>query len=370
MPLSQFKPEQYDHLLEAKKQRIAAQFKDFGVNHIDCFSSPTQHFRMRAEFRLWHQDDDIYYAMFDKAAPKTPIRIDSFPVASQTINRLMPLLLEKIKPVPALRNRLFQVEFLTTTTEEALITLIYHRPIDDEWEQAAQQLAKELGVKVIGRSRKQKRVLSDDFVLESLTVNGQHYQYQQVENSFTQPNAKVNEHMLAWAENQTRGIQADNVKGDLLELYCGNGNFTTVLAKHFNQVLATEISKTSVKSAIYNFEKNSIDNVSIARMSSEELTQAMNKVRAFRRMKDIDLDSYNLSTVFVDPPRAGLDAGTEALVTQFEHILYISCNPNTLHENLQSICKTHEVRAFALFDQFPYTDHIECGAFLTKKSGI
>lgn len=370
MPLSQFKPEQYDNLLEAKKQRIAEQFKDLGVNEIACFSSPTQHFRMRAEFRLWHQDDDIFYAMFDKDEPKTPIRIDTFPIASNTINRLMPLLIEKIKPVPDLRNRLFQVEFLTTTTDEALITLIYHRPIDDEWEQAAEKLATELGVKIIGRSRKQKRVLSDDFVIENLTVNNQSYRYQQVENSFTQPNAKVNEHMLAWAEDQAKTIGIDKAQNDLLELYCGNGNFTSVLAKHFNQVLATEISKTSVRSAIYNFEMNDVNNVSIARMSSEELTEAMNKVRAFRRMKDIDLDSYNLSTVFVDPPRAGLDKGTEELVTQFEHILYISCNPNTLHENLQTICKTHEIRAFALFDQFPYTDHIECGAFLTKKSGI
>ena len=92
---------------------------------------------------------------------------------------------------------------------------------------------------------------------------------------------------------------------DLLELYCGNGNFTAVLAQHFKSVLATEISKISVRSAETNFTHNKVDNVSVVRMSSEEFTQALNGERPFRRLKDIDLDSYNFSTIFVDPPRAG-----------------------------------------------------------------
>jgi tRNA (uracil-5-)-methyltransferase len=32
------------------------------------------------------------------------------------------------------------------------------------------------------------------------------------------------------------------------------------------------------------------------------------------------------------------------------------------------ITKTHKISKFAVFDQFPYTDHLECGAFLEKKS--
>ncbi len=44
--------------------------------------------------------------------------------------------------------------------------------------------------------------------------------YRQVENSFTQPNAAMNIQMLEWALDVTKGS-----KGDLLELYCGNGNF-------------------------------------------------------------------------------------------------------------------------------------------------
>ena len=83
--------------------------------------------------------------------------------------------------------------------------------------------------------------------MESLNVEDKTYIYQQVENSFTQPNAKVNEQMLLWAQQATTGIG-----GDLIELYCGNGNFSIALAQNFDRVLGTEISKTSVKSAQVN----------------------------------------------------------------------------------------------------------------------
>ena len=31
------------------------------------FASPEQHYRMRAEFRVWHTEDDMFYAMFERA---------------------------------------------------------------------------------------------------------------------------------------------------------------------------------------------------------------------------------------------------------------------------------------------------------------
>ncbi|MFX4400764.1 tRNA (uridine(54)-C5)-methyltransferase TrmA, partial [Acinetobacter baumannii] len=45
----------------------------------------------------------------------------------------------------------------------------------------------------------------------------------------------------------------------------------------------------------------------------------------------------------------------------------ISCNPETLCQNLETLSQTHKVSRLALFDQFPYTHHMECGVLLTKK---
>ncbi len=110
-----------------------------------------------------------------------------------------------------------------------------------------------------------------------------------------------------------------------------------------------------------------IDNVALVRMSSEEFTSALNREREFVRLKEIDLDDYAFSTLFVDPPRSGLDDGTLQLATRFDNILYISCNPETLHANLQTLVQTHRIVRFALFDQFPYTHHAECGVLLQRR---
>ena len=53
-------------------------------------------------------------------------------------------------------------------------------------------------------------------------------------------------------------------------------------------------------------------------------------------------------------------------MTEMDHILYISCNPETLAANLQQITKTHRVVKAALFDQFPWTHHIESGVYLER----
>jgi len=81
----------------------------------------------------------------------------------------------------------------------------------------------------------------------------------------------------------------------------------------------------------------------------------------------LDLHEYQCNTIFVDPPRSGLDAETEKMVQGWPQILYISCNPETLCKNLETLTKTHDVKRLALFDQFPYTHHMECGVLLERK---
>jgi tRNA (uracil-5-)-methyltransferase len=321
---------------------------------------------MRAEFRIWHTEDDMFYAMFERNEDdkqKTVVRIDEFPIADQSINDLMPKLLAALKANPILESRLFEAHFLATLSGEVLVSLIYHRKLEQEWEVAAKALAEQLNIKLIGRSRGVKFVLSDEYVVEELQVFDRTYKYKQIESSFTQPNAQVCQKMLEWACNAAE--QSDK---DLLELYCGNGNFTLPLATKFNRVLATELAKSSVYAAQWNIEQNHIDNIQVARLSAEDFTQAYNGEREFRRLQEanIDISSYDFDTVFVDPPRAGIDDETLKLIQRFERIIYISCNPDTLQDNLKILSQTHKITKFAMFDQFPYTHHVESGVLLEK----
>jgi tRNA (uracil-5-)-methyltransferase len=365
MPLSAVDPANYTALLEQKTERVKKLLAPYSPPQPEIFPSSPTAFRMRAEFRVWHDGDALDYVMYKKGEPKTPIAIEQFPIACERIQSLMPQLIDLLKSTQELRRKLFQLEFLSTLSGDTLVTLIYHRKLDDEWQAVAATLADTLGVQIVGRSRKQKLVLDRDYVEETLPINGKPYHYRQYEQAFTQPNAQVNIRMIEWACER-----AARLNGDLLELYCGNGNFTLPLAHYFNQVIATELAKTSIRAARVNQEANGIDNIQMIRLSAEEVSQAMAGIRKFRRLADLprELGDYDLSTVFVDPPRAGLDPHTEQMVSKFNSIIYISCNPETLANNLQTLCSSHTIDSFALFDQFPYTDHMECGVLLTKKT--
>lgn len=355
----------YQQQLDAKVARISDQFAEYNPPALQVFASPEHNYRMRAEFRIWHIEDDLFYAMFERSEDKQKkvIRVDEFPIADRSINLLMPKLLAGLKANPVLSARLFEVHFLATLSGEMLVSLLYHRKLESDWEPAAQALSKALNIKLIGRSRGQKFVLSDEYVVEQLQVFERTYTYKQIESSFTQPNAQVCQKMLEWA-----CTVAEHSEQDLLELYCGNGNFTLPLSTRFRRVLATELAKSSVYAAQWNIEQNQIENIQVARLSAEEFTQAYNGEREFRRLQEanIDLSSYDFDTVFVDPPRAGIDDDTLKLLQRFKRIIYISCNPDTLHDNLKTLCQSHKVTQFALFDQFPYTHHVESGVLLEK----
>ena len=360
--MTQYNSTTYDAQLTEKIAIFKQDFSDLNLPAIEIFTSPEKHFRMRAEFRIWHKGPISSYCMFSDDEFKRPYDITEFPIGSELMNRLMSELMTEINADEILRTKLFQIDFLTTLSGQALISLIYHRKLDDEWVAAAKNIQTKLKIFVIGRSKNQKIVVEQDFVIEQLRVGDKEFNYQQIESGFTQPNALVCEKMLTWAVEKTRGWS-----GDLIELYCGNGNFTLPLAQNFNRVLATELAKPSVKSALYNIELNKVKNIAVARLSSEEFSQAMDGVREFNRLRHVNLADYNFSTIFVDPPRAGLDPHTTSITQRFDNILYISCNPDTLRENLKTITQTHNIKAFAIFDQFPYTHHVECGVVLQKK---
>lgn len=361
-----FSESHYNQQLEDKIYYLTQLLKPFFQGEIKVHRSALKHYRMRAEFRVWHDGDDLYHIMFDPQS-KRRYRIDQFPIASTLINAMMSALLPLLKQQTILRNQLFQIDYLSTVSNKIIVSLLYHKKLDETWIAAAKQLKQQLeqqqfDVQIIGRANKQKICLDQDFIDEVLPINGKNYIYRQVENSFTQPNAGINCQMIEWALSCT-----ENAEGDLLELYCGNGNFSVALAQHFRKVLATEIAKPSVQAAQFNIAANHIDNLQIIRMSAEEFTQALQGVREFYRLKGIDLKQYQCNTIFVDPPRAGLDVETLKMVQQYDNILYISCNPQTLAENLTVLSQTHHIEKAVLFDQFPYTHHIESGVYLVRK---
>ena len=71
---------------------------------------------------------------------------------------------------------------------------------------------------------------------------------------------KCAKHMLEWACDA-----AESSEKDLLELYCGNGNFTLPLSLKFKRVLKRlNLLNLPVYAAQWNIEQNQIDNIQVA----------------------------------------------------------------------------------------------------------
>jgi tRNA (uracil-5-)-methyltransferase len=353
----------YEGQLNAKLELNQNRFKEYYSGDIALFQSPDEHYRSRSEFKIWHTDDEINYAM-NHREHKGALLIDECPQVNKHIAKLMPKLLQAMRE-KNIGFKLFGADFLSSSSGEIVVSLLYHRRLDDEWQVLASEIATQLGVYIIGRSRKQKVVIGQDYITETLHIANEEYKFNYIENSFTQPNPRVNEKMISWAMEHFK-----DAHGDLLELYCGAGNFTIPFAKVFDKVLATEISKSSINAAKTNMQLNNVQNIEFVRMSVEEFVGALDGVREYRRMKEIDLNNYNIKSIFVDPPRSGMDETSCRFASRYEHILYISCNPETLQRDLEILLQTHELVSMALFDQFPYTHHVEMGAKLIKKGSV
>lgn len=126
--------EQYEAQLAEKVVRLQSMMAPFSDLVPEVFRSPVSHYRMRAEFRIWHDGDDLYHIIFDQQT-KSRIRVDSFPAASELINQLMTAMIAGVRNNPILRHKLFQIDYLTTLSNQAVVSLLYHKKLDDEWRQ-------------------------------------------------------------------------------------------------------------------------------------------------------------------------------------------------------------------------------------------
>ena len=277
---------------------------------------------------------------------------------------------------------------------------------------------------LLGRSKGVSVLIGDaNHVVERLRLrDGRVLAYHQPEGAFSNPNAFVAEHTVNWlrdvsaatAAPATRALRAkrrqslfSQASGDeahptdrspptdpplpsLLELYCGNGNHTVALASSFASVAAVELSAPLCDAARANLARNGVSNARVFRAPSEAVARRALRRRGARELgaeapepeafknasvsddcvvASLDVDAFDC--VLVDPPRAGLDPDTLALVKKFDVVLYVSCDPNSLLANATAkdgLAESHALRRFAVFDHFPYTRHVEVGAAWVRKA--
>ena len=270
-----------------------------------------------------------------------------------------------------LAHKLFETDFLTNQNGDLIISLNYHKQLDEnEFRQNAYALRElfkneNVNVNFVGRAKKQLILADTDTVKETIHTRDRDFFLFQVEGNFSQPNIYTCQNMVQFARDCCTNCSDE----DLIELYCGSGTFTVCLSDLFRKVFSTEVSRVPALTCARNLEENHISNTKIARLSAVEVAEALDKVRQFKRLElaGIDVDDYKLTTLLIDPPRSGLEF-KEALdfTARFDRVIYISCSPESLASDLAYLSQTHHIEKLAFFDQFPYTEHLESGCLLIK----
>ena len=59
----------------------------------------------------------------------------------------MTAMLEGVRNNPVLRHKLFQIDYLTTLSNQAVVSLLYHKKLDDAWREQAEALRDALRAK-------------------------------------------------------------------------------------------------------------------------------------------------------------------------------------------------------------------------------
>lgn len=174
-------------------------------------------------------------------------------------------------------------------------------------------------------------------------------------NSFYQIHSEQCEVLYGLAKKMLDLKETDTV----LDTYCGVGTIGLTMTDSCKKVMGVEVNPDAIENAKYNAKQNKIKNIEFVAMDS---TEFMRQARKYHNRYD---------AIILDPPRAGTTKDFIECATALNprKILYISCDPRTQVRDLNQFRKQGYVtNKLELVDLFPYTDHIETVAVLSRKS--
>jgi len=172
--------------------------------------------------------------------------------------------------------------------------------------------------------------------------------------SFFQTNSKGAETLYSIV----RDFMGDAKSKVVFDLYCGTGTIGQISAHNAKKVIGIELIEEATKAANENAKLNGIDNCEFI---------AGDVAKAIKDLKE------KPDIVILDPPRPGVHPEALKYVSKFDlkDIVYVSCNPKTLVDDLKIlIYEGYVVEKVKVMDMFPHTPHIECVVKIRRKDTL
>ncbi len=169
---------------------------------------------------------------------------------------------------------------------------------------------------------------------------------------FTQVNTDINRKMV----NRVIDLLQPDEHDQVLDLFCGLGNFTLPLARYCKHITGVEVDAGLIERARFNAMHNQIKNADFV---AADLMQA-DLTAAFLQQ--------DYSKVLLDPPRTGAKEVIDRLdLTHVQTLVYVSCNPATLARDAGILVNEKKMKLIkaGVMDMFPHTSHVESIALFT-----
>jgi len=170
---------------------------------------------------------------------------------------------------------------------------------------------------------------------------------------FIQVNGAVNELIVELAVDWL----APSEDSQVLDLFCGLGNFSLALARRAGRVLGIEGDSSLVKKAGENAAANGVANAEF--QARDLFSDAV-----------ADWNPGAFSHVLVDPPRSGAIEALKTICTKVapDALVYVSCNPATLARDAAYLTGPggYQLTNLAVADMFPHTTHVESAALFVR----
>ncbi|MBF5056267.1 RNA methyltransferase [Alcanivorax sp. 521-1] len=170
---------------------------------------------------------------------------------------------------------------------------------------------------------------------------------------FTQVNAEINRRMVPLALDLLE-VEAHH---QVLDLFCGLGNFTIPAARRAARVVGVEGSDAMVERGYENARRNGLENLEFHAWDLSREPEGQPWARqAYHR-------------VLLDPPRSGA-LEMVRLMPHFgaDRLVYVSCNPATLARDAgELVARGYRLKAAGVMDMFPHTAHVESIAVFDRR---
>ncbi len=143
----------------------------------------------------------------------------------------------------------------------------------------------------------------------------------------------------------------------VLDLYCGIGTISLVMARRAGRVIGVEAAPEAVADARENARRNGIANAEFWRGDASD---------AVKRLLD---EGLRPDVAVLDPPRKGLAEEVIDHIAQMRpgRVVYVSCDPATLARDVKRFgALGYGVRRVEAVDMFPRTAHVETVALMSR----